>query len=173
MLFLLSQLTLNSISIPIYTYPSSLPTMDPAAPHVIPQQEDDSTPCHGQNVQLIRMSYEENATTIHIRFVVTMGHRTSMEVLVSRSHWRFCMQAVQRAPVLVAHWQYFNNGPTHMIWAFPAPIGSDPTVSRHFFRYYSYLHESSEIANSLTQDILEAQFGRSESRVPPNRRRYL
>ena len=143
MFFLLSQLTLNSVSIRgkiLNTrYPSSLPTMDPA-PNVIPQQEDDFTPCQGQDIEVVRLSYEENATTIHIRFVVTMGHRTSMEVLISRSHWRFCMEAVQRAPVLVAHWQYFNNGPTHMIWAFPVPIGSDPTVSRHWFRYYSYLN---------------------------------
>ena len=145
-------------------------TMNPA-PNVVPHQEDDFTPCQGQDVRLERLSYEENATTIHIRFVVTIGHRTSMEVLISRSHWRYCMQAVQRAPVLVAHFQYFNNGPTHMIWAFPAPIGSDPTASRHKFRYYSYLNDSSEIANFLTQDILEAQFGRSESRIPP--RRYL
>ena len=82
------------------------------------------------------------------------------------------MQVVERAPVLVAHFLcYLDWGPAHMLWVFPAPIGSDPR--RHTYKYYSFERESSEIENSLTEDILQAHFGRSDTRFPPTTRQRM
>ena len=138
----------------------SLPTMNSAA-NIIP---DDISPfpfsaCHGREIQLLRR--DETRTTVHLRFRIG---RLRHEVLISREHWRWVLGVVERFPVMVAHYQYEAGGPTHMIWAFPPPIGSD----RGSCRYYSYSRSSDEIGNSLTEDIscslsltgLEAEFHR-------------
>ena len=136
-----------------------------SATNIIPHDDDPFafTACHGREIELLRR--DETDTTVHLRFRI--GSFRS-EVLISTDHWRWVLQVVERAPVLVAHYQYQAGGPTHMIWALPAPIGSNS--SRASYRYYSYRHDSSEIGNSLTEDILQSQFGRSGSRVPSTRR---
>ena len=138
-----------------------------SAPNVIPHEEDDPMdfrPWQGIQIELLRLRREESYTTVHLRFC---SPRIRHEVLISTDQWRWVLQGVERAPVLVAHFQYRDGRPTHMIWSFPAPIGSNH--SRPSYRYYSYRTVSSEIAISLTEDILQAQFGRSESRIPPTR----
>ena len=136
-----------------------------SATNIIPHDDDPFafTACYGREIELLRR--DETDTTVHLRFRIG---RFRHEVLISTDHWRWVLQVVERAPVLVAHYQFQAGGPTHMIWAFPAPIGFNH--KRVSYRYYSYRTDSSEIAISLTEDILQAQFGRSESRFPPTRR---
>ena len=141
--------------------------MDSTPPTVIPNEEGDDPMyvgvCQGNTIPLVRL-WEESDTTVNLAF---RSPRFRHEVIISREHFRFSMQTVERAPVLVAHWQYEDSPTTHMLWAFPAPMDSDPEFSNHTYKYYAYQHDSSEISNSLTEDILQSQFGRSNTRFPP------
>ena len=116
--------------------PPQLRYMDSAPPTVIPNEEGDDPMylgvCQGRTIPLVRL--RESDTTVQLRW---RSPRFRHEVQISTEHFRFCMQTVERAPVLVAHFQYLDGGTTHMLWAFPAPMDSDPTVSSHTYRYYA------------------------------------
>ena len=145
--------------------------MDSTPPTVVPNEEEGdprmySGVCQGRRIPLVRLW--ESDTTVKIAFVSDNSTpRVRHEVNISTEHFRFCMETVERVPVLVAHWQYEDSPTTHMLWVFPAPMDSDPEFTSHTYRYYAYERDSREISNSLTEDILQSQFGRSDSRTTP------
>ena len=105
--------------------------------------------------------------TIILSFNMDKGQYT--ECIVDRHHWEFVEETADRFPVLVAKYCIEQGGPTTMFWRFPPPIGAD----HESYRYYIYTHDSSEIAESLVDDILQSQVGRFLSRHAHRARRWL
>ena len=144
--------------------------MDSTPYTVIPNEEGDrrtrwySGTCQGRRIPSNCVRVEESDTSVTIRFIEDHSTpRVRHQVNVSLEHYNFCMETGERAPVLVAHWQYQNSPTTHLLYVFPPPMDSDPEFYRKFFRYYAYENDMREIANSLTEDMLQSQFGRPDS----------
>ena len=121
------------------------------APNIIP--DDSFQPIQGEPAYLIRSHPhgDQCDLTFHL------DDERSQNIRMSRRHWEWVQANAQSHPCLVCDYKLEENGPTHLIWSFPPAEPED-------YKHWTYMHSSSEIADSLVQCILQFEIGQCSLR---------
>ena len=114
------------------------------APNIIP--DDSFQPIQGEPAQLIRSHPHGNQCDL--TFYAASG---SHNLRISRRHWEFVQATALNHACLVVDFKLAERGPRHLYWSFPPEESGD-------YKHWTYM-QSSEIADSLVQCILESELG--------------
>ena len=115
------------------------------APHLIP--DDSFQPIQGEPAPLLFS--HPHGDKCELTFHTSSG---VINTRINRRHWDWVQANALNHACLVCDFKLTETGPTHLIWSFPPGQEGD-------YKHWTYLHNSSEISESLTQSILESELG--------------